>query len=131
MTTRKHRLQILLIVVGIFVLGAITGASLDGVYRMHANNRTAPPSAAPKVKLFDSLREELNLTDEQAQKINTIVEETRAEFRSLQSEIGPRHEAARESARARIRELLTPEQQQVFNLKLAEKDAARKKSDPK
>ena len=130
MTTGKHRSQILAIVVGIFVLGAITGASLDGVYRMHANNRTPAP-AAPKVKLFDSLRDELNLTDEQAQKVGAIVEETRAEFRSLQSEIGPRYEAARQNARARIRALLTPEQQQVFNLKLAEKDAAREKSDSK
>ena len=128
MTPVKNRSKILLIVIAVFVLGAITGASLDGVYRMHANNRTEA-HGTNKEKLFDSLKRELNLTSDQAQQMQSIVDEARAEYRSLRHEVRPRYDAVRQSARSRIRALLTPEQQRIFDIRVAEKDTAREDKD--
>ncbi|HUE81437.1 MAG TPA: hypothetical protein VMM84_04915 [Pyrinomonadaceae bacterium] len=128
MSPVKNRSKILLIVIGVFVLGAITGASLDGVYRMHANNRAEAPGTN-KEKLFDSLKRELNLTSEQSQQMQSIVDEARADYRSLRHEVRPRYDAVRQNARSRIRALLTPDQQRIFDIRVAEKDAAREDKD--
>jgi Spy/CpxP family protein refolding chaperone len=60
------------------------------------------------------MKRDLGLTDEQAGQIRAILDETRSQYR-----------AARAAAGQRIRALLTPEQQQKFDAKKAERDARR------
>jgi Spy/CpxP family protein refolding chaperone len=43
--------------------------------------------------------------------------------------VRPRYDAIRQNARTRIRALLTPEQQQRFDVKVAERDARRNNDD--
>ena len=54
-----------------------------------------------------------------------IIDETRNEYRTLRTELRPRFEEPRQKARARIRALLTPEQQQKFDAMIAQQDAQR------
>ena len=49
----------------------------------------------------------------------------RNEYRALRTELRPRFEEPRQKARARIRALLTPEQQQKFDGMIAQQDAQR------
>jgi Spy/CpxP family protein refolding chaperone len=69
------------------------------------------------------MRSDLSLTDEQARQVKTVLDETRDEFRTLSAECRPRYDAIRQKGRERIRALLTPEQQQRFDAKVAERDA--------
>jgi Spy/CpxP family protein refolding chaperone len=57
--------------------------------------------------------------------VQAIIDETRNEYRALRTELRPRFEEPRQKARARIRALLTPEQQQKFDGMIAQQDAQR------
>lgn len=129
MTPRgKTRLKIWLALAVVFVLGCVTGASLDSVYRLRARGggpRSERGKSHRQEKVFDEMKRDLNLNDQQATEIRAILEQTRNEYRALRTEVRPRYDTLRQSARTRIRALLTPEQQQRFDAKVEERDARR------
>lgn len=127
MTERgKSLLKIWLVVVGVFVLGCITGFSLDSVYRMRAGTeRAGAQRKNGKEEVFEQMKRDLSLNEQQATQIRAILEQTRDEYRQLRAEVRPRYDAVRQNARTKIRALLTPEQQQKFDAKIAERDARR------
>jgi Spy/CpxP family protein refolding chaperone len=121
------RLKIWVVVVGVFALGCVTGASLDSAYRLHTWGGGRPDSRGrrDKEQIFENMKRDLNLTEQQATEIRAILEQTRNDYRALRSEVRPRYDAARQNARTRIRALLTPEQQKLFDARVAERDARR------
>ena len=126
MTTRgRTRLKIWLVVVGVFALGCLSGVALDGAYRLRAAAvpREGGRPGREKKDIFERMRSDLNLTDEQARQVKAVLDETRGEYRTLSAECRPRYDAIRQKGRERIRALLTPEQQQRFDAKVAEHDA--------
>lgn len=131
MTPRgKTRLKIWLVIVGVFVLGCITGASLDSAYRLKADNeRHERRGRRGTDEMFDGMRRDLDLNDQQASEVRSILEQTRNDYRALRAEARPRYDAIRQNARKRIRALLTPEQQQRFDARSAERDARRGQDD--
>lgn len=130
MTPRaKTRLKIWLVVLGIFILGGVTGAALDSVYRLRASGRYEQRGGRGDKDRFERMRNDLNLTDQQAEQIRAILDQTRNEFRALRKEVGPRYDAIRQEARTKIRALLNQEQQQKFDARAAEHDARRNEND--
>jgi Spy/CpxP family protein refolding chaperone len=129
MTERgKTLLKIWLALVSVFALGCITGFSLDSVYRLRAGGERSE-GRKNKEAVFERMKRDLNLNDQQATQIRAILEETRDEYRQLRAECKPRYDAVRQDARTKIRALLTPEQQQKFDAKVAERDARRDDDD--
>ena len=119
----RTRLKIWLVLAGVFAIGIVTGAALDGAYRTLAGGgRGGGRGERKHEKMFEETRRELSLTDEQAAKARAILDETRNEFRALHEEMRPRFDAVRQSARARMRETLTPEQQAKFDRMMARRD---------
>ena len=134
MTLRVNpRLKVWLVLLGVFVLGGVTGAALDGAYRLQASSERQEKHGhgRDKAAYFEDLRRDLNLNDQQAAQVRAILEETRNEFRQLRAEARPRYDALKQKARERIRAVLTPEQQQRFDAKVAERDARRRDKDDK
>ena len=132
MTPRgKTLLKVWLMVVGVFVLGCLTGASLDSAYRLRARNneRQEMRGGRDKKEVFEHMKRDLNLSEQQATEIRAILDQTRNEYRALRAEVRPRYDTLRQNSRARIRALLTPEQQQRFDAKVAERDAKRDTDD--
>lgn len=130
MTTRgKTRLKVWLALLGVFVMGCLTGASLDSVYRLKASSRERQEarggSRRNKEEVFETMKRDLNLNEKQATEIRSILDQTRNDYRALRAEVRPRYDSVRQNARARIRALLTPEQQVRFDAKVAERDAKR------
>ncbi|HEX8459115.1 MAG TPA: hypothetical protein VF656_17615 [Pyrinomonadaceae bacterium] len=125
------RFKILLVLVGVFLLGGVTGASLDSLYRVRkdrdkrSDHRGGGRGGNREERIFESMRRDLNLTEQQATDIRAILEQTRNEYRTLRTEVRPRYDAVRQTARTRIRALLTPEQQKLFDARAAERDARR------
>jgi len=109
------------VLVGVFVLGAITGAALSGLYRSRASGSETRDKAMHE--RFENMRRELSLTDEQTTAVRAIIDETRNEYRALRAELRPRFEEPRQKARTRIRALLTPDQQKKFDAMVAQQDA--------
>jgi Spy/CpxP family protein refolding chaperone len=132
MTPRgKTRLKIWLVVVGVFALGCVTGTFLDSAYRLRARSaeRQEGRNQRGKDKAFEEMKRDLNLNEQQATEIRAILDQTRNDYRSLRTEVRPRYDALRQNARTRIRALLTPEQQQRFDVEVAKRDARRNDDD--
>src|SRR5918911_2346867 len=126
MTPRaKTRLKIWLVVLGVFVLGCLTGVALDSALRLKGSVWERQGGRGPRGRedVFERMKRDLNLTDQQATDIRAILDQTRDEYRQLRQEVSPRYDAVRQQARARIRVLLNPEQQKVCDAKVAEHDA--------
>ncbi len=124
----KTRMKVWLVLVGVFLLGSITGASLAGVYHLrHRDDR--PDRGRRGEAFFEKMRSDLNLTNEQATQIKTILDETRSQFRSLQSEARPRFDSIKQKERERIRGILHSQQQQRFDQMTARHDAMREQRD--
>jgi Spy/CpxP family protein refolding chaperone len=126
----SNRLKILLVLVGVFLLGGVTGASLASFYRLRGDDherheRRGGGRGNREDKIFESMRRDLNLTEQQATEIRAILDQTRNDYRALRAEVRPRYDAVRQNARTRIRALLTPEQQKLFDARAAERDARR------
>jgi Spy/CpxP family protein refolding chaperone len=122
------RLKIWLVLLGVFALGCVTGGFLDSAYRLKAGAGERGGRGGGRdreEKMFEGMKRDLNLSEQQETEIRAVLEETRNGFRALRSEVRPRYDALRQNSRARIRALLTPEQQQRFDARNAEMDARR------
>jgi Spy/CpxP family protein refolding chaperone len=138
MTALPHgstRLKILLVLLGVFVLGGVTGASLASLYRLRGGHERLEGRGGGggrgkrEDRIFESMRRDLSLTEQQATEIRAILDQTHNDYRALRAEVRPRYDAVRQNARTRIRALLTPEQQKLFDAKAAERDARRGEDD--
>ena len=122
----KVKLQVWLLIAAVFALGGVTGAALDRVYQAKL---IAPKIENPNRsqrgpnRMVERLRSDLNLNDEQVQKIKTIFEESRKEFPPSRFAECPGFKESRARTRARVREVLTPEQQNRFDEINAKRDA--------
>ena len=116
------RIKVWLVLLVVFLLGSITGAALSGLYRSRAGSGHSEMSPHER---FEKMRRDLNLNDEQTKAVSAILDDTRNEYRALKTELKPRFEEPRQKARAKIRALLTPEQQQKFDALVAQHDAQR------
>jgi Spy/CpxP family protein refolding chaperone len=126
MTPRgSTRLKIWLVLAGVFLLGGVTGAALDSMYRLRAGGSERAVERTRRGDLFEKMKSDLNLTDQQATAVRAIIDQSREEFRALRNEVSPRYDAVRQNASSRIRALLNAEQQQRFDAKMAERDARR------
>jgi len=121
--TGRTRLKIWLVLGVVFVLGCVTGVALTGLYRSRASGDRPEARERAMNERFEKMRRELSLTDQQTTSVRTILDETRNEYRALRTELRPRFDEPRQKARARIRALLTPEQQQKFDAMVAQQDA--------
>src|SRR5260370_16164578 len=119
----RTRLKGWLVLLGVFVVGSVTGAALTGLYRSRPSADRPEPHERAMHERFEKMRTELNLTDKQTTAVRTILDEPRNEYRALRAELKPRFDEPRQKARTRIRALLTPEQQRKFDDMVAEQDA--------
>jgi Spy/CpxP family protein refolding chaperone len=131
MTQRiRMRIVLWLVIVVVFALGCVTGASLDSLYRSRAGSlRGEMRGPHGPDQFIENMRRDLNLNDQQSQQIRAILDDTRNQYRSLRTEVRPRYDAIRQQARSRIRAMLSPEQQQRFDAMIAERDAKRDEED--
>ncbi len=118
-----------LVLLAVFALGCITGAGLGGVYRTKTNASLRDSRQHKREVMFEKIRHDLNLNDEQSKEIRRVLDETAGEFRRLRGELRPKYDELRLTARGRMRALLTAEQQQKFDALMAEFDARRQSND--
>jgi Spy/CpxP family protein refolding chaperone len=124
--TGRTTLKIWLVLVAVFLLGSVTGAALTGLYHSRASTGRNGRDRGKHEQRFEKMRQDLNLTDQQANDVRTILDQTRNEYRVLREELRPRFEEPRLRARTKIRALLNGEQQKKFDALVAQQDAEHK-----
>ena len=107
----------------IFVTGVGAGIAVDRLWlSQDRTERTGRRGGPPPERLLAKFQKRLDLTAEQAAAIGKILEEVDAEMHALHAELGPARAKIRERTRARILELLTPEQAAEYERIIAQED---------
>ena len=119
MLTNKGKAQ--LIIIATFVFGAIAGAS--GQYLLNRNTSTLQ-SAGPS-NYIEEMAGKLNLSQVQRKQAEDIITEARAKYWDLRLQIRPQANVIREDAKVRIRQLLSADQQLIFDGLVKELDEKR------
>ena len=133
--TRRLRWLALASLLGTFLAGALVGAAVD---RARGGHRWPPPPPGAEGRgpgrggpdIFEAggpLDERLNLTPQQRDTINRIVERDRHKADSLFREMRPRLRARFDSTRAAVDAVLTPQQREEFRRFREERRAERRR----
>jgi len=115
-TAKRARLVGLLVLAVMFGVGALTGAATMRV--AESGDRAQSREERPR---RPNLWETLQLTPEQQAEVDVIMERRSQEVRAFWNEHGPQLRAIMDSARADVRELLTPEQRELEERFFAER----------
>ena len=123
MSENATRLNAVLLAVGIFVVGIILGATyrlwLPFVDDKHAQAprepRRTPRMGATSERLLKRYSRHLDLTEAQRAEIDQILDQSREQMVEVRKNIGSKIETVRRDAWSRIRDVLTPDQQEMFD----------------
>jgi len=103
----------------VFALGGVTGASLDGIYRLRAAATASNPAVTVSIRdtdaYFETLKRELTLSEDQASAMRVVLDRTRDDYKAVCADVRPRYDVVRERARGQMRALLTADQQPRFD----------------
>jgi Spy/CpxP family protein refolding chaperone len=107
--------QVWALIAVVFVLGCITGGGVSALYRArYGGDLAGGGPGGPRRMMHEKLKRDLALTEEQSTQVQTVLEDSRKDFRDAFNSC-PQLKEARDNSAARIRALLTPEQQQKFD----------------
>jgi len=123
-TVGKIKTQAWMFMLVVFLLGGVTGASLDRFWFLK-NQHGAPgrPGERGPGRMVERLKNDLNLTEEQTTAVKNIFADMRKEFPPSRIDECPGLKESREKSRSRIRAILTPEQQKKYDELNARRDA--------
>ena len=116
-----------------FVATIILGAILGGVgvyYFLWDTGRIVRHGGFNREHAVAHLKKELTLSDTQAQQLGQIFDEASQKVRDLQKQMDPQFEAIHQETRARIRQILNPDQAKRFDEFVRAIDARHRRRPP-
>jgi len=129
MDNDKKRGEAAVLVVIVFLLGALLGGVGNHLWGESVWGKQMMPAQPTKGQIVSNLTKELQLTPDQQTQLGVIVDDTRAQWRTLYTTIEPRHEEIRQQSRDRIRAILTPDQKPKFEEFMKRIDEQRQKDE--
>lgn len=124
MENTKTRREAAILVVVVFLLGALLGGIAIHVWTIHASSKQGPPHGRDQI--LSQMTRELDFTPQQLQVVTGIVDDTHKQIRALYGPLDRQREQIRQQARERIRAVLTPDQMPKFEEFLRRLDDQRK-----
>jgi len=101
-----------------FVVTIVLGAILGGVgvyYFLWYTGRIQHPHGFNKDRAVAHLKKDLNLSDAQTQQVGRIFDDSMQKMQDLQKQLDPQFQALHQETRARIRQILNPDQAKKFD----------------
>jgi len=128
MRNTKARLEAAALFLVVFVLGVVFGVVGNHVWGQRVSGEQAPINDKPtRDQVIQDLTQRLQLTPDQQKQIAVAIDDTRARWQALYAPLDSPREQIRQEGRAKIREVLTPDQQVKFDDFLKRLDEQRKK----
>jgi len=127
-TQRKARIWLAVVFLLGGAIGAVFGYSFG--HRSYAATTTGQPTLSEperRAKRVTEMTKELGLSEEQRAKVDGIIHGTHDEMKTIREKADADAEAARQKARAQIRELLTAEQKTKFEAMVQRTDEEKRK----
>lgn len=127
----RMKLKIWGALIAVFALGCMTGASIDGIFRLKSQpgmqasvseQQPQYPSMRDTDAYFETLKRELSLSTEQSSRMRQILERTREDYKAICADVRPNYDRLRETARNEMRTLLSADQQQRFDMIVTAED---------
>lgn len=112
-----------------FILGSILGG-LGVYYFLWNTGRLTHRGGFDKNHAITHLKTVLNLSDAQIQQLGQIFDESVQKTRDLQKQVDPQFQAIHMETRARIRQILNPDQAKKFDELTKEIDARHRHDGP-
>ena len=111
----------------LLLLAALAGAAGGSIItsQLHSHDRPGSHSHHGSDWYIELLEDELELTEVQEDSIRAVLSRHRQKIDAMYAELGPRMDAMRDTIRADVRRLLTPEQQQRYQAVTARLDRER------
>lgn len=123
----KSRTGAGILLLGVFVLGAVTGAVSHFLYKSHVE--AASSKAHPKWSshsIVDDLVKGLALDAQQKEKLQVIISQSRDRYRALSVQFRPQYDVIRNETQQEIRQILREDQKAQFKKIISEWDSRRK-----
>ena len=113
----SSRTKAVLLAVAILAAGFVCGAVADRWVLLRGGPLVGPRPGGPlrEGRFVGRFARHLDLTEEQQQKIRSILDEGRESTRAMQTDVRTRMEEVRRETHSRIREMLTDEQREKFD----------------
>jgi Spy/CpxP family protein refolding chaperone len=127
MANAKTRSEAAILVLIVFLLGAVLGGTANHLWGERVWGKQLPPAPPTRDQIVSHMTKDLNLTPDQAQQFGVIVDDTRAQIHSAYSAADTERDEIRAHGRDRIRAVLTPEQRPKFDAIMQKVDEDRKK----
>jgi Spy/CpxP family protein refolding chaperone len=115
----------------------LLGVALGGVFGFFYGHRSSvsaanPPLSEPqrRAQKVEQLTQELGLTNDQRQQLDSILSQLHAEYKALHDQADAQLSTAHQKGRDQIRAILTPEQKPKFEEFLKRIDEERKRNPP-
>lgn len=115
----------------VFVSGGIVGALGYRVYSPPSARATRVSPEAWRKQYLNEMQTRVNLTPDQIQKVNAILDETDARFTAAREKHHEVVEQIKEEHRSKLRAIMTPEQLPKYDQFRAERDARSKAANKK
>jgi Spy/CpxP family protein refolding chaperone len=129
MDNTKKRGEAAVLVLVVFLLGALLGGVGNHVWGERVWGKQIVNTQPTRNEIVGELTRDLQLTPDQQKQLGSIVDDTRAQWRTLYTTIEPQHEQIRQQSRDRIRAILTPDQKPKFEEFMHRIDEQRKKDE--
>jgi Spy/CpxP family protein refolding chaperone len=129
MKSGKARLEAAVLFLIVFALGVTFGTFGDRVWNQRVSGEPAAVNAktAHGQVMQDLMNTLAPLTPEQQERIDAVIDDTRAQRQALEASLDGQREAIRQQCRANIRATLMPEQQMKFDEFMKRLDEQRKR----
>jgi hypothetical protein len=121
--TPPLKLKAFLLVIVVFALGLVLGASLATTFvsRKLAAAGPPPPKDAHH-RMMDTFKTRLALSPAEEEKLQVIFDDAHQQFKALHATVRPQFDAIRGQMRDRIREILDDKQKKEFEVMVQEFD---------
>ncbi|HXX20834.1 MAG TPA: hypothetical protein VEJ46_15625 [Candidatus Acidoferrum sp.] len=128
MENTKARLEAAALFLVVFVLGVVFGVVGSHVWNQRVSGELKKVNTTPtRDQVVQDLTDRLQLTPDQQKQVAATIDETRARWQALYAPLDAPREQIRQDGRAKIRAVLTPDQQVKFDDFLKRLDDQRKK----
>ncbi len=126
---KRWNLPIALYLFLVFVSGAVVGALGYRAYSPPSARSGSPSRVSPEEwrrQYLNELQSRVNLTADQVQKVNAILDDTDGRFNQARDQHHQAIEQIKEDHRAKLRAIMTPEQLPKYDQFRTERDARMK-----